>query len=94
MIHQGKITEAGHAKIHKSVNLETPESRSEPEIPTEFQEALTTNDKAREFFSNLAPSYKRQYIGWISSGKREDTRRKRVKEAIELLEQNKKLGMK
>lgn len=32
-------------------------------------------------------------FGWISSGKREDTRRKRVKEAIGFLEKNKKLGI-
>jgi len=51
-------------------NLETLDSRSEPEIPSEFQKALDVNDKAREFFNNLASSYKGQYIGWISSGKR------------------------
>ncbi len=94
MIRQGRMTEAGLAKIHESVHLEIPESRPEPEIPPEFQEALEANDKAREFFDGLAPSYKRQYIGWIASGKREETRRKRVEEAIGLLEQNKKLGMK
>jgi uncharacterized protein YdeI (YjbR/CyaY-like superfamily) len=93
MTRQSKMTEAGLAKIHESVNLETSESRPEPEIPSEFQEALAANDKARKFFDSLAPSYKRQYIGWISSGKREETRKKRVKEAIELLEQRKKLGM-
>ncbi len=97
MIGQGKMTQTGLAKIDKSVNLdEASERNSKPEyeIPTEFQEAIAYNDRAREFFSGLAPSYIRQYIGWISSGKREDTRRRRVKEAIELLEQNKKLGMK
>ncbi len=94
MIRQGKMTEAGLAKIHKSVTLETTESRPEPDIAPEFQEALLANDKAREFFDSLAPSYRRQYIGWISSGKREETRRKRVKESMELLEQGKKLGMK
>jgi uncharacterized protein YdeI (YjbR/CyaY-like superfamily) len=94
MIRQSRMTEAGLAKIHESVDLEASESRPELEIPPEFQEALEANDKAREFFNNLAPSYRRQYIGWISSGKRAETRRKRVKEAIELLEQNKKLGMK
>ena len=88
------MTEAGLAKIHESVNLETPDSRPEPEMPSEFQEALDVNDRAREFFSSLAPSYKRQYIGWISSGKREETRRKRVTEAVGLLEHGKKLGMK
>ena len=94
MLSMDKMTAAGLAKIHNSVDLEVSESKPEPDMPTEFAEALDANDKAREFFNSLAPSYRKQYIGWISSGKREDTLRQRVEEAIELLEQNKKLGMK
>ncbi len=93
MIGQGKMTQTGLARIDKSVNLdETSEQKAE--ISLEFQEALAANDRAREYFDSLAPSYRRQYIGWISDAKREETRRRRIKEAVELLEQNKKLGMK
>ena len=42
----------------------------------------------------LAPGYKKQYVGWLISAKRESTKQKRLEEAIILLEQNKKLGMK
>jgi uncharacterized protein YdeI (YjbR/CyaY-like superfamily) len=45
-------------------------------------------------FNNLAPGHKRNYIGWISAAKREETRQRRLKEAMELLAQNKKLGLK
>jgi uncharacterized protein YdeI (YjbR/CyaY-like superfamily) len=45
-------------------------------------------------FNKLAPLYKRNYVGWIISAKKEETRMKRVKEAIRLLVYNKKLGLK
>ena len=43
---------------------------------------------------NLAPSYRRLYIGWIISAKKEEPRQRRLREAVSLLEQNKKLGLK
>jgi len=39
----------------------------------------------------LAPSHRRRYIGWIMFAKREETRQKRLKEAITLLAANQKL---
>jgi uncharacterized protein YdeI (YjbR/CyaY-like superfamily) len=51
------------------------------------------NGKARRNFESLAPSYRKQFIGWFLSAKREETRRKRLKEIVQLLSQNKKLGM-
>lgn len=39
-------------------------------------------------------SYRRMYIGWIANAKRAETRGKRLREAVELLTQRRKLGMK
>ena len=64
------------------------------EIPEELKSALAKNKKAKIFFNQLAPSYRKQFIGWISMAKRQETREKRVGEAIILLEQGKKLGLK
>ncbi|PYS52484.1 MAG: hypothetical protein DMG13_16150 [Acidobacteria bacterium] len=52
------------------------------------------NKGAAENFNKLAPSYQRQYIGWITTAKKEETRRKRLAEAIRLLAHNRKLGLK
>jgi len=65
-----------------------------PEVPDFFTRALQSNPKARETFNSLAPSYKLQYLGWIMSGKKEETRQRRLKEALDILESGKKLGMK
>lgn len=65
-----------------------------PEVPDFFTRALQKNPEAEKTFNALAPSYKLQYLGWILDAKREETRNRRMEEAIELLESGKKLGMK
>jgi uncharacterized protein YdeI (YjbR/CyaY-like superfamily) len=42
----------------------------------------------------LAPSLRRQYIGWIESAKREETKARRLQEAIRVLAAGKQLGLK
>jgi uncharacterized protein YdeI (YjbR/CyaY-like superfamily) len=63
-------------------------------IPSFIEKALIKNKKASENFNRLAESYKKLYVRWISSAKRKETRLRRLEEAIDLLEQNKKLGLK
>jgi uncharacterized protein YdeI (YjbR/CyaY-like superfamily) len=62
-------------------------------IPAFIEEALTKNKKAGGNFNKLAESYRKLYVRWISSAKREETRLRRLEEAIDLLEHNKKLGL-
>ena len=98
LIREGKMTEIGLAKIEaakRTGKWDKPvTSRQEFEMPPELVKALATNKEAGENFDKLAPSHRRQYVGWVASAKKKETRKKRIKEAIELLEQNRKLGMK
>ncbi len=98
MLKQGLMTDAGLALIteaKKSGQWQTPDRPDSPlELPIEFKSALAKNKKAMAFFDQLAPSYKKQFIGWTSFAKRPETRAKRVAESIALLEQGKKLGLK
>lgn len=64
------------------------------EVPAEFREALAQRPQAQVFFEGLAPSYRKQFIGWIATAKQQATRDRRVKEAVALLGKGKKLGMK
>ena len=64
------------------------------DIPGFVKRALTANAKAWENFRNLAPSYRRHYVGWIMHAAKEETRERRLREAVLLLEQNQKLGLK
>lgn len=98
MIQQGRMTEAGLALINaakKSGKWEQVISQpKELNIPAGIRDALSTNKKAWENFDKLAPSYQRQYVGWITTAKKEETRQRRLKEVVELLTQGKKLGLK
>ena len=52
-----------------------------------------TNEKAWMNYCKLAPSSKEMYAYWLTTAKKPETKEKRLKEAIALLEKNKKLGM-
>jgi uncharacterized protein YdeI (YjbR/CyaY-like superfamily) len=97
LIREGRMTEAGLAKIDLATLGEEPQTKQSngaPEIPRFVTQALTASPRAWENFQKLAPSYRRLYIGWIMDAKKEATRQRRLREAVSLLEQNKKLGLK
>lgn len=43
---------------------------SRVEMPPAFEAALAKNSKAKSYFNSLAPSYRKQFVGWISSAKK------------------------
>jgi uncharacterized protein YdeI (YjbR/CyaY-like superfamily) len=99
MISQGRMTEKGLALFrYAEENGLLPEPgtkfRKDLVIPDFIADALSANIKASTYFNSLAPSYKRLYIFWIMDAKREETRMKRLQEAIGLLNEGKKLGLK
>jgi hypothetical protein len=59
--------------------------RPELPMPKEFSIALKRTPKARAFFEILPPSCRREYIEWISTAKREETRARRLAEALTML---------
>ena len=98
-IKEGRMTEVGLSKIDpKELDeekiAEASLKKKELTIPDYIEEAFRSNEKVWENFTNLAFSHKRNFVGWISSAKREETRRKRIGEAMEMLERGEKLGIK
>ena len=98
MMKEGKMTEVGSEVIKEAKKsgdwFKIASSKQDLAVPSYMKATLAKHKKALDNFNNLAKSYKRQYIGWITNAKREETRKRRLTEAIKLLEQNKKLGMK
>jgi uncharacterized protein YdeI (YjbR/CyaY-like superfamily) len=99
MIQEGKMTEAGLAVLNftdeKDDYGRTAERAEQRLIPPPFLvRRLKQNKQAWDNFQLLAPSYRRNYIGWICAAKTEETRDRRIKEAIGKLAKNEKLGMK
>jgi len=63
-------------------------------LPAYVQAALSGNATALRHFEALAPSHRRRYLAWIESAKRQETKLRRLKEAIRLLARGKVLGLK
>jgi uncharacterized protein YdeI (YjbR/CyaY-like superfamily) len=97
MIREGRMTEAGLAKVNEAkANGQWDKAAQRQDVthvPPELASALTKDKQARQNFEKLAPSYRKPFIYWVASAKREETRRRRVAEAIALLARNKRMGM-
>jgi uncharacterized protein YdeI (YjbR/CyaY-like superfamily) len=61
----------------------------EVEAPDYFLAALKKNKKAMQTFDAFSPSHRREYIQWITEAKREDTRARRVAEAVSMISEGK-----
>jgi uncharacterized protein YdeI (YjbR/CyaY-like superfamily) len=98
MIREGRMTKIGLAKIETAKKTGLWDKDGRPrlslDVPTEFTKALARNKKAKENFDKLAPTYRKHYIAWISVAKRPETKKRRIKESIALLEKGQKLGLK
>jgi hypothetical protein len=68
-------------EIFKWVNPQTKEVR----LPDDFCVSLKKNKQEQEFFDTLSFTNKKEYIEWIVTARREETRNERVKETIERL---------
>ena len=98
LVKEGLMTEHGLRLVEaakRTGNWEAPTQKPNLtyEMPAAFAKALKNNTKAQETYNNLAPTYQKQYLGWIETAKRPETKEKRIKESIRLLEKGEKLGL-
>ncbi len=98
MIKSGMMTAAGQIAYDNRKEYEEDflkiRSSDSDKLPPDLEELLKASEKAWNNFNNLSPSHKKQYILWINSAKKTETKQRRLSKAIKLLEQNKKWGMK
>lgn len=68
-----------------------PTRRREPwPVPDFFAEALRADPKAAAGFARFAPTYQREYLVWLTTAKREETRGKRLAETLAALREGRK----
>ena len=58
-------------------------------VPSDLKAALAKNAKAKKTFEDFSYSHKKEYVQWITDAKRDETRRRRLKTAIQWLAQGK-----
>ncbi|WP_297135238.1 YdeI/OmpD-associated family protein [Terrisporobacter sp.] len=73
------------------VEIEKDEDVREVELPLDFKTELEQNEEALKFYNILSYSVKKKYYQWITSAKKEETRQRRITEAISKLESNIKI---
>jgi hypothetical protein len=60
------------------------------DVPNELQQLFNKNKKVAGFFESLAFTHRREYVEWIVSAKRDETRQKRLVTTMEKLSAGKK----
>lgn len=87
MVHQAMaMIEAGKGKIAR----ETKAPRPDAEVPPMLAEALAGDEQATATFNAFPPGARRDYCEWIAEARRDETRARRVADAIQWLREGKK----
>lgn len=85
---------AFRALLHAAVALDAdpftpppppPAKRKPMPMPAFFKKALKENPESAAGFKSLAPTYQREYIAWLGSAKQEETRARRLAQALPAL---------
>ena len=99
LIAEKRMTPIGLAKVESAKETgiwdkEIERSQLDFDPPDDFIAALSENNIARMNFKKMAASHQKPFIIWICMAKRKETRERRIKESIMLLEKGEKLGLK
>lgn len=80
LIDEGAASTATRAK---------PAPRAALKVPADLRDALAGNARAKATFDSFSPSARRDYLEWITEAKREDTRARRLVQAVEWMAEGK-----
>jgi uncharacterized protein YdeI (YjbR/CyaY-like superfamily) len=71
--------------------MSRPKGPKKPEakVPADLAAALGKNAKARVAFEQFPPGHRREYVEWITEAKKEETRQRRLAQAIDWIAQGK-----
>lgn len=98
LIAEGRMTPAGQAayerRKHYDEEFLNARRSDRMSLPAEIESALRSSEAAWKNYRALALGYRKQYVAWLTQAVKPETRNRRLKEALRLLEQNRKLGMK
>jgi len=86
-----KLNEEG---VKDPARTRPDKSKPAPATPNVLLAALKKNNQAKATFDAFSPSCKREYIDWINEAKREETRQRRVAQAVEWIAEGKQRNWK
>ncbi|MEA2292081.1 MAG: hypothetical protein QOF17_1101 [Solirubrobacteraceae bacterium] len=81
------VRQAAGAEAGDSVDVELELDTAERtvEVPEALAAALDADPAARETFDGLAYTHRKEYARWVDEAKRDETRERRVSQAIEMI---------
>jgi hypothetical protein len=87
-----RLREAAGAKAGDVVTVEAAPVAEEPEpkVPADLRKAVAASPKARATWLDITPVARRDWIHWITSGKKAETRAKRIATACDMLSKGKR----
>ena len=88
----GRLAPAGVAAA-PTANRYAPRP-SVPELPAYIARAFKADPKAWQYFQSLPRRPQRDFVVWIHTAKKPETRERRIRESLALLAQGRKLGLK
>lgn len=68
-----------------TATIDLDETPREVDVPAELAAALAADPVAAKAFEGLAYSHRKEYAVWVADAKREETRQRRVAQAVERL---------
>ncbi|MFI5228014.1 MAG: YdeI family protein [Gemmatimonadales bacterium] len=84
-----KLNEEG-VKLHGRPGRQKPPLT----VPGDLAAALRKNKKAKATFDGFSPSAKREYVEWLAAAKAEDTRARRLAQAVQWMSEGKQRNWK
>src|SRR5437764_3608697 len=85
-VREGAGVEAGDTV---AVELELDTAPREVDIPDALAAALDGDPAARAAFDALSYTHRKEYARWVEEAKREETRQRRVSQALQMLKEGK-----
>ena len=73
-----------------NVTIDLDQAPREVEVPPELTRALNADRAAQAAFEKLSYTHRKEWANWIAEAKREETRKRRVRQAVEGLRSGKK----
>lgn len=73
----------------KAPRTKSGKPKPAPAVPEDLARALARNRRARQTFEEFSPSHRREYVEWITEAKRQETRERRVAQAVVWLSEGK-----
>jgi len=87
MSQAAEFVESGQRK--KSIDRKPKAAKPHLRVPVELSAALKKNKLAAKAFERFSPSCRREYVEWIWAAKRQETKERRVAQAVEWIAQGK-----